>query len=75
MNTMYDLVIIGAGGGGITSAFEAQRLGAKVALLEKHKIGGECTHSGCVPSKALIDVAKTSIASTIQAPTVCILSM
>lgn len=58
MNTMYDLVIIGAGGGGITSAFEAYRQGAKVALLEKHKIGGECTHSGCVPSKALIDVAK-----------------
>ena len=58
MNTMYDLVILGAGGGGITAAFEAQRLGAKVALLEKHKIGGECTHSGCVPSKALIDVAK-----------------
>lgn len=55
----YDIVIIGAGGGGITSAFEAQRRGAKVALLEKHKIGGECTHSGCVPSKALIDVAKS----------------
>lgn len=55
----YDIVILGAGGGGITSAFEAQRRGAKVALLEKHKIGGECTHSGCVPSKALIDVAKT----------------
>lgn len=54
----YDIVIIGAGGGGITSAFEAQRRGAKVALLEKHKIGGECTHSGCVPSKAIIDVAK-----------------
>jgi len=58
MSTMYDLVIIGAGGGGITAAFEAYRQGAKVALLEKHKIGGECTHSGCVPSKALIDVAK-----------------
>ena len=58
MNNMYDLVIIGAGGGGITAAFEAYRAGAKVALLEKHKIGGECTHSGCVPSKALIDVAK-----------------
>ncbi|MEM7258775.1 MAG: NAD(P)/FAD-dependent oxidoreductase [Pseudomonadota bacterium] len=56
--TDYDIVIIGAGGGGITAAFEAQRRGAKVALLEKHKIGGECTHSGCVPSKALIDVAK-----------------
>ena len=54
----YDIVIVGAGVGGITSAFEAQRRGAKVALLEKHKIGGECTHSGCVPSKALIDVAK-----------------
>ena len=54
----YDIVIVGAGGGGITSAFEAQRRGAKVALLEKYKIGGECTHSGCVPSKALIDVAK-----------------
>lgn len=58
MSIMYDLVILGAGGGGITAAFEAQRRGAKVALLEKHKIGGECTHSGCVPSKALIDVAK-----------------
>lgn len=57
-DNQYDIVIIGAGGGGITSAFEAQRRGAKVALLEKHKIGGECTHSGCVPSKALIDVAK-----------------
>ncbi len=59
MTTMYDVVIIGAGGGGITAALEAQRCGAKVALLEKHKIGGECTHSGCVPSKALIDVAKS----------------
>ena len=58
MTTKYDVVIIGAGGGGITAAFEAYRQGAKVALLEKHKIGGECTHSGCVPSKALIDVAK-----------------
>ena len=58
-NNRYDIVIVGAGGGGITSAFEAQRRGAKVALLEKYKIGGECTHSGCVPSKALIDVAKT----------------
>ncbi len=58
MTKRYDIVIIGAGGGGITAAFEAQRRGATVALLEKHKIGGECTHSGCVPSKALIDVAK-----------------
>jgi len=59
MSNTYEIVIIGAGGGGITAAFEAQRRGAKVALLEKHKIGGECTHSGCIPSKALIDAAKT----------------
>ena len=59
MSDRYDIVILGAGGGGITAAFEAQRRGATVALLEKHKIGGECTHSGCVPSKALIDIAKT----------------
>jgi pyruvate/2-oxoglutarate dehydrogenase complex dihydrolipoamide dehydrogenase (E3) component len=58
MTQHYDIVIVGAGGGGITAAFEAQRRGAKVALLEKYKIGGECTHSGCVPSKALIDIAK-----------------
>ena len=58
MGDHYDIVCVGAGGGGLTSAFEAQRRGAKVAMLEKHKIGGECTHSGCVPSKALIDVAK-----------------
>ena len=63
MGEQYDIVIVGAGGGGITSAFEAQRRGAKVALLEKHKIGGECTHSGCVPSKALIDVAKAYYAA------------
>ncbi len=60
----YDIVIVGAGGGGITCAFEAQRRGAKVALLEKYKIGGECTHSGCVPSKAIIDVAKHYKAAT-----------
>ena len=67
MSNHYDIVIIGAGGGGITSAFEAQRRGAKVALLEKHKIGGECTHSGCVPSKGLIDVAKTCLLYTSDA--------
>lgn len=54
----YDIVVIGAGSGGLVSALTANRRGAKVAMLEKHKIGGECTHSGCVPSKALINVAK-----------------
>lgn len=54
----YDIVVIGAGSGGLVAALDANRRGAKVAMLEKNKIGGECTHSGCVPSKALINVAK-----------------
>ena len=54
----YDIIVIGAGSGGLVAALEANRRGAKVAMLEKHKIGGECTHTGCVPSKALINVAK-----------------
>ena len=54
----YDLIVIGAGSGGLVSALEANRRGLKVAMLEKNKIGGECTHSGCVPSKALINIAK-----------------
>lgn len=56
----YDLVIIGAGSGGLTAAGFAARLGAKVALIEKHRIGGDCTWTGCVPSKALLKVAKVA---------------
>ena len=54
----YDLVIIGAGSGGLVAAGFAAKLGAKVALVEKHRIGGDCTWTGCVPSKALIKAAK-----------------
>ncbi|RME98696.1 MAG: FAD-dependent oxidoreductase, partial [Chloroflexi bacterium] len=57
---MYDLVVIGAGSGGITAAQFAARLGVKVALVEKHRIGGDCTWTGCVPSKALLKIAKTA---------------
>ncbi len=54
-----DLIIIGAGAGGLTAAAGAASLGAKVALIEKEKqLGGECLHYGCVPSKALIEAAK-----------------
>jgi pyruvate/2-oxoglutarate dehydrogenase complex dihydrolipoamide dehydrogenase (E3) component len=56
--TDYDLVIIGAGSGGLTAAGFAARLGARVALIEKNRIGGDCTWTGCVPSKALLKVAK-----------------
>lgn len=54
----YDLIVIGAGAGGLTSAFTALGFGKKVLLVEKAKPGGECTWSGCIPSKALINVAK-----------------
>ena len=59
----YDLCVIGAGSGGLVAATTAHRLGLKTVLLEKNKIGGECTHSGCVPSKAFIYAAKTFHAS------------
>lgn len=54
----YDIIIIGAGSGGITSAVTASGFGKKVLLIDKNKPGGECTWSGCVPSKALIHEAK-----------------
>lgn len=53
----YDLVVIGAGSGGLVAATSGHRKGLKTALIEKNKIGGECTHYGCVPSKALIHAA------------------
>ena len=54
----YDLVIVGAGAGGLIAAGFAVKLGARVALVEKDRIGGDCTWIGCVPSKALLKVAK-----------------
>ena len=56
----YDLVIIGAGSGGLTAAGFAAQLGARVALVEKRRIGGDCTWTGCVPSKALLKAAKVA---------------
>ena len=57
MNT-YDLCVIGAGSGGLVAATTGQRLGLKTVMLEKNKIGGECTHVGCVPSKTIIHSSK-----------------
>ncbi len=56
----YDLVIIGAGSGGLTAAGFAAQLGARVAVVEKSRIGGDCTWTGCVPSKALLKAAKVA---------------
>lgn len=50
----YNLVVIGAGTAGLVTAAGAAGLGAKVALVEKHFLGGDCLNVGCVPSKALI---------------------
>jgi len=56
----YDLVVLGAGAGGLTAARFAAQLGARVALVERDRIGGDCTWTGCVPSKSLIRVAKAA---------------
>ena len=53
----YDLAIIGAGAAGLIAADFAHQLGATVALLEKERVGGDCTWTGCVPSKSLVKVA------------------
>lgn len=55
----YDLVVVGAGTGGLVSAAGAAGLGARVALVEEHAMGGDCLNSGCVPSKALIAAARS----------------
>jgi pyruvate/2-oxoglutarate dehydrogenase complex dihydrolipoamide dehydrogenase (E3) component len=58
--TDYDLVIIGAGAAGLIAARFAAQLGARVLLAERDRIGGDCTWTGCVPSKSLIRVAKAA---------------
>ncbi|WP_300667763.1 FAD-dependent oxidoreductase [Desulfoluna sp.] len=54
----YNLVVIGAGSAGLVSAYIAAAVKAKVALIEKDKMGGDCLNTGCVPSKALIRSSK-----------------
>lgn len=53
----YDLIVIGGGSAGLVAAKFAKGLGKKTALIEKNKIGGDCTHFGCVPSKTLLHIA------------------
>ena len=54
----YNLVVIGGGTAGLVSAVGAAGLGAKVALIEKHFMGGDCLNVGCVPSKAILRAAR-----------------
>ena len=53
-----NLVVIGAGSAGLVSAYIAAAVKAKVTLVEKHRMGGDCLNTGCVPSKALIRTTK-----------------
>ncbi len=53
-----NLVVIGAGSAGLVTAYIAAAVNAKVTLIEKHKMGGDCLNTGCVPSKALLRSAK-----------------
>lgn len=53
----YNLIVIGAGSAGLVTAYIAAAINAKVALIERDKMGGECLNTGCVPSKALLKSA------------------
>jgi pyruvate/2-oxoglutarate dehydrogenase complex dihydrolipoamide dehydrogenase (E3) component len=54
----YHLVVIGGGTAGLVTAAGAAGLGARVALIERHMLGGDCLNTGCVPSKALLSAAR-----------------
>ncbi len=54
----FDILLIGAGSGGLSVAAGAAQMGARVALIEAGEMGGDCLNSGCVPSKALLAAAK-----------------
>lgn len=60
----YDMVVIGAGAGGLVTAAGSRGMGAKVALIERGFMGGDCLVTGCVPSKAFLASAK--VAHTIR---------
>lgn len=56
----FDLAVIGAGTAGLVTAAGAAGLGARVALIEREQLGGECLYTGCVPTKALVRAARVA---------------
>ena len=58
MSASYDLIVIGGGSAGLTAARFGAQLGLRVALAEMERVGGDCTWTGCIPSKSLVKAAK-----------------
>ena len=59
MEFQFDLIVVGAGSGGLAAAKRAASYGAKVAIIEVNKIGGTCVIRGCVPKKLMVYAAKS----------------
>ena len=57
----YNLIVIGAGPAGLITSIAAAGLGARVALIERHAMGGDCLNVGCIPSKTLLAVASAGL--------------
>ncbi len=55
----YDMIVLGGGAAGLTMSAIAARLGARTLLVERHRLGGDCTWTGCIPSKSLIHAARS----------------
>ncbi len=66
--TETDLCVIGGGSAGLSVASGAVQMGARVVLIEGHRMGGDCLNYGCVPSKALLAAAKHAHAMTTGGP-------
>ena len=64
MNTLYDMIVIGAGSGGIASARRASEYGARCVVIENKKLGGTCVNVGCVPKKVMWTTSR--IAETLE---------
>ncbi len=64
MSAKYDCVVLGGGVGGYVAAIRMGQLGKRVALVEKHRLGGECLNYGCIPTKTWINTVKTAYAAS-----------
>ena len=60
MDKTYDLIVIGGGSAGLSAVGFGLEMGASTALIERNRVGGDCTWTGCVPSKSLLKVAKVA---------------